>query len=104
MQETWARSLSQEDSLEKEITTHSSILAWRIPWTEEPGGLHSPWGCSPKKLDATNIFTETEFSVPALPGTRAFFWSTLYTTFVDVETLPESLRGPSLIWRLANLS
>ena len=39
MQETWARSLGWEDPLEKEIATHSSILAWRIPWTEEPGGL-----------------------------------------------------------------
>ena len=35
------RSLSQEDPLEKETATHSSILAWRIPWTEEPGGLQS---------------------------------------------------------------
>ena len=41
MQETWARSLGQEDSLEKEMATHSSILAWRIPWTEETGGLLS---------------------------------------------------------------
>ena len=39
MQETLVRSLSQEDPLEKEIATHSSILAWRIPWTEEPGRL-----------------------------------------------------------------
>ena len=39
MQETWVRSLGQKDSLEKEIATHSSILAWEIPWTEEPGGL-----------------------------------------------------------------
>ena len=39
MQETQVRSLGQEDALEKEITTHSSILAWKIPWTEEPGGL-----------------------------------------------------------------
>ena len=41
MQETWVRSLGQEDPLEKEIATHSSILAWRIPRTEEPGGLQS---------------------------------------------------------------
>ena len=41
MQETQAQSLSQEDPLEKEMATHSSILAWRIPWTEEPGGLQS---------------------------------------------------------------
>ena len=40
-QETWVRSLGQEDPLEKEMTTHSSILAWRIPWTEKPGRLQS---------------------------------------------------------------
>ena len=39
MQETWVQSLGQEDHLEKEMATQSSILAWRIPWTEEPGGL-----------------------------------------------------------------
>ena len=41
MQETQARSLGQEGPLEKEMATHSSSLAWRIPWTEEPGGLQS---------------------------------------------------------------
>ena len=41
MRETWAQSLSQGDTLEKEMATHSSTLAWRIPWTEEPGGLQS---------------------------------------------------------------
>ena len=41
MQETWARSLGQEDLLEKEMATHSSILAWKIPRTEEPGRLQS---------------------------------------------------------------
>ena len=39
MQETWIRFLGGEDPLEEGIATHSSILAWRIPWTEEPGGL-----------------------------------------------------------------
>ena len=39
--ETWVQCLSQEDPLEKALATHSSILAWRIPWTEEPG---RPWG------------------------------------------------------------
>ena len=37
----WVRSLGQEDSLEEGVATHSSILAWRMPWTEEPGGLQS---------------------------------------------------------------
>ena len=41
MQETQARSLGQEGPLEKEMATHSSSLAWRIPWAEEPGGLQS---------------------------------------------------------------
>ena len=40
-QEMWVRSLGQEDPLEKEMATHSSILAWEIPWTEEPGGIQS---------------------------------------------------------------
>ena len=40
-QETWVQSLGREDPLEKEMATHSSVLAWRIPWTEEPGGLQS---------------------------------------------------------------
>ena len=41
MQETWIQSLGQKDLLEKEMATHSSILAWKIPRTEEPGGLQS---------------------------------------------------------------
>ena len=41
MRETWARSLGWEDPLEKGTATHSSILTWRMPWTEEPGGLES---------------------------------------------------------------
>ena len=41
MQETWVRSLGWKDPLKKDMATHSSILAWRIPWTEESGGLES---------------------------------------------------------------
>ena len=41
IQETWVRSLGYEDPLEKEMATHSSTLAWKIPWTEEPGRLQS---------------------------------------------------------------
>ena len=55
MQETLDRSLGREDLLEKEMATHSSILAWRIPWTEEPAG-HSPW--SRKDSDTTKRFRE----------------------------------------------
>ena len=45
MQETWVRFLGWEDPLEKEMATHPSILAWKILWTEEPGG-YSSWGCT----------------------------------------------------------
>ena len=41
MQETWVKSLGQKDPLEEGMVTHSSTLAWKIPWTEEPGGLQS---------------------------------------------------------------
>ena len=41
IQEMWVQSLSEEDPLEEEMATHSSILAWKIPWTEEPGWLQS---------------------------------------------------------------
>ena len=51
MREIWVQFLGQEVPLEKEMATHSGILAWRIPWTEEPGGLHSPW--DRKELDRT---------------------------------------------------
>ena len=46
-QEIWVRSLGQEDPLEKEMATHSNILAWEITWTEEPGGLWSTGSQSP---------------------------------------------------------
>ena len=52
VQETQVRSLGREDPLEKEMATHASILAWRIPWTEEPGGLESMHGVS-KESDTT---------------------------------------------------
>ena len=52
MQKTWVPSLGQKDPLEKEMATYSSIFAWRIPWTEEPGG-YSPWGL--KESDSTEV-------------------------------------------------
>ena len=51
MQEMQVRSLGQEDSLEKEMATHSSVLAWEIPWIEGPDWLHSLWSC--KESDTT---------------------------------------------------
>ena len=57
MQETWVQSLGQEDPLEKEMATHSSILAWRIPWTEEPCGLQPTRSQRVWHNWATNTFT-----------------------------------------------
>jgi len=56
MQETWVQSLDWEDLLEKEMATDSSILAWRIPWIEEPGRLQS---MGRKELDITEQLTLT---------------------------------------------
>ena len=52
MQETLVQFLGREDPLEKELATHSNILAWRIPWTEEPGGLQS---IGRKEFDMTEV-------------------------------------------------
>ena len=57
MWETWVRSLGQEDPLEKGMATHSSILAWRISWTEEPGRLQSMGSQRVGHDRATNTFT-----------------------------------------------
>jgi len=57
MRETWVLSLGWEDPLEKEMATHSSILAWRIPWTDEPGGLYSSRGH--KESDMTERIVST---------------------------------------------
>ena len=50
MLETWVPSLGREDPLEKEMATHSSILAWKIQWMEKPGGLQSMWSQSRTQL------------------------------------------------------
>ena len=63
VREMWFKSLSQEDPLEKAMTTHSSILAWRIPWTEEPGG-YSPWShkkfCTTERLRVTQLMLDLQ--------------------------------------------
>ena len=51
MQETWVQSLDRKDPLEKGIASHSSTHAWRIPWTEEPGGLQSTMSQSQTRLN-----------------------------------------------------
>ena len=58
MQETQVQSLGWEDPLEKRMATHSSILAWRIPWTEKPGG-YSPRGCKESYTTEQHTHTHT---------------------------------------------
>ena len=61
MQETWVSSLGWKDPLEKEMATHSTILAWRIPWTEEPGELQSMGLQSKTKLKQLSMHTCSKF-------------------------------------------
>ena len=56
MQDTPVQSLGREDPQDKGMATHSSVLTWRIPWTEEPGGLWDPWGR--KEWDKTEQLTQ----------------------------------------------
>ena len=60
MREAWVQSLGREDPLEKEMTTHSSILAWKIPWTEEPGRLQSMGSQGIRHDWVTNTYTQTK--------------------------------------------
>ena len=66
MLETRVQSLGQEDPLQKEMATHSSILAWKIPRTEVPGGLYSPWGH--KESDVTE-----QLSRHVLTHTKSYY-------------------------------
>ena len=71
MQETGVRSLGWEDPLEKEMATHSSVLAWRIPWTEEPGGLQSMGSQSVRHDRVTDTYTpDTHVTLTYTPDTR----------------------------------
>ena len=94
MQEMWVQSLGGEDPLEQEMATHSGILAWKIPWTEEPGGLHTVHGVA-KELDTTyrlnsktatttiiscnsSFTTSLFFCLPSFPAPWSFPMSWLF--------------------------
>ena len=66
MRETWVPSLGGEDPLEKGMATHSSILAWRIPWTEEPGGIQSMGSPRVRRDWATQHSTQHSVHLPSL--------------------------------------
>ena len=86
MRETGVQSVGREDLLEKEMATYSSILAWKIPWTEEPVG-YSPWGpWGRKELDTTERL-HFHFTYPNSIGTEAFMIRTLPHT-MPYESIP----------------
>ena len=91
MRETWVQSLGWEDHLEKEMVTHSSIFAWRIPWTEEPGRLQSMGSQSQTRLsDFTSFhFTSCLWSHCLMLGSSA------YETFC---VLSKSGVSVSILW------
>ena len=92
MQETWVQSLGREDPLEKEMATHSSILVWRIPWTEEPGGLQSR-GLQRVGLDwMTNTFmvivSITTFIIFIISGLTKLpppHWTYVYLRLIHID-------------------
>ena len=80
MQEAQVRFLGGEDPLEKEMAPHSSTLAWKIPWTEVPGGLH-PWGC--KESDTTEQLPFHNWrcwvTFHILAGHLCLLWKNIYS-------------------------
>ena len=109
MQETWVRSLGRKDPLEKEMATHSSTLAWRIPWMEEPGVLQSTglqrvghdWATS---LSFTFTWKAPLFGLfPCRPG-RSFVCLHLESTFswnvgYEIVILKERIHLSMSVWR-----
>ena len=98
MQEMWVRSLGLDDPLEKEMATYSSVLAWKVPWTEEPSGLHSPWGH--KELDITEHTHEPFILFWSLVKPYIYIYIYIYThayllSFFNQYILEIVLSNPS---------
>ena len=100
MQETHVQSLGQEDPLEKEMATHSSILAWEIPWTEEPGGLQS---MGPKRAGHNWATVEGPLQRRLAGGDRG--WAQLWIQQEKVEVCSQvSGQGSPVDGKLLNWS
>ena len=84
MCKTWVGSLGREDSLEKEMATHSSTLAWKIPWTEEPGRLHSPCSCRVGHNWVTSLSLSLLFETPRKPFSEK--WDCIFRNSMDPDT------------------
>ena len=84
--ETQVRSLGGEDPLEKDTATHSSILAWRMPWRGEPGGLHSPWGRRESDTHACMMLT-CKKGIPISSRVK-------FKVFTEVNSILQDLAAP----------
>ena len=99
MQEMWVWFLGWEDLLEKRMATHSSILAWRIPWTENPGRLQSMWS---QRVDMTEWLTLNDWLVGSLSVFLSFFFfSVLLEPLWRVYHSPPTLCAPAGILGLS---
>ena len=110
MWETRVRSLGQEDPLEKEMATHSSILAWKIPWTEEPGRLQSMGSQRVGHDWATSLSLSFTFSLPQTrhPGTHKYgeSWGSVFqiqTVYNVKKYFPLLWWSVSLLWGRSDL-
>ena len=110
MRETRVRSLGREDPLEKEMLTHSSILAWRIPWMEKPGRLQSTgsqrvghyWATSPSPSNDNLLYCLQSFLFPVLQTTRSSVCSSEAFDMSKVHFLPPNTFLPPLVPVLTN--
>ena len=90
----WVQSLGQEDPLEQEMATHSSILAWRMPWTEEPGSLHTVHGVATSWTEHTHALCEYVWHKEMGPGSSAIqrqntvIWKGRYKTAREEHGIP----------------
>ena len=88
MRETRVQSLGREDPLEKEMATHYNILAWRVPWTEEPGGLYSPWESDTTEQLILSLHKSRrrrkQETTPLCRYTNMTFWSERIVAMVEI--------------------
>ena len=104
MQETWVQSLGQEDPQEKGMATHSSILVWRIPWTEEPGVLQSAAAAAKSLQSCLTLCNPIDGSPPGspVPGilqARTLEWVTIF--FSNAGKWKVKVKSLSRVWLLS---
>ena len=100
MQETWIRSLGQEDPLEKEMATHSSTLAWKIPWTEEPVRLQSMGSQRVRHDSATSLTTHEMLGKmrPFHAQINSLYHSSSNNILWEAKTAHKKLKPWGLAW------